>query len=1568
MLSGAPLGSSYSWNFGSGFATKSDTVYEFFLDPKVVDVEVEVTFPSGSTCTVEQKSATTILAKPNPTFEISRNKLCYGPDSVMITNTTPITKTISWIIDGTNYPVGQQNQLHYFKSIGLKDLSMIVTDTFGCRSVRVFKDIAVIHPVVELDFDADTKNGCVTKLVQITPTIDPKGETITSYNWQFEGANRNTYRGYLPPKLTFITAGEFDIEMGITTANGCKHVLVKEDFLRFGDSLKLDVQISDTTVCLKNSFNVRTPIDVDGNYVWTFSGNPNVTKTKDNERTVKYNSPGAYDISLELSYNSCYSKVNLSKAVVVKEVVAKFSSKDNYHCKLPHVAHMDNESYSSDSSKLMYKWTYTNNSGVLIDSSFNEMDSFSSSDWGRYQVQLEVEDGNGCRDTMKQGNFIRTFKILPNFLSEQRIGCVNQEITVKNKTNPSSYLSSDTFSWVLYNKDDSTIISENKGPSFTHKFTEAGFYDVKLYAGNRIGCRDSIRRSAYLEIIEPKHDFQVSDTIICRDQGIQMEALTTPTYAPFEFRWKIGNTTDPNHFETNYDTARKASFTFRKPGYYDVTCIHRIVDGCYDTLTRPELVRVNGISGTLNLDQNNGCNGMTLRPKFTVDQNVHYGSTSDTLIYRWSASPSGGVAIDDPESANPVFTFNQSGQFKIRLLVLNSVDCGSNLSSEDITVGVIADFSLNKTKVCANANIDITNTSRLKPTSYRWDVIGNGKYNLVTSGPITFTPLEESQYKIQLIAGKNGQCYDTIERTVESIVVTSSFELADTFLFCAPAYAQFFATSQNADSFFWDFGDGTKISTTDLNIANVYERNTGNKKGFKIVLISKSNYGCSDTLIRPNAVSVVGPVPRFKLENNVGCDPLDVVFKDQGNDVYSFKLDYGDGSNLDSLNLNLHNYVISNASNTQQFIPKVFSSDSLGCSAVFESPDTVTVFKSPVADAISENYTSCLPFNIKLKDQSQNITKRDWHLNDSLISNKATDDIEIKQPGTNNLILIVSNQFNCTDTVKNVFIAHTPPKFALISPKFCLDQTSKILIDNESSSPMATWTWELNGKMIHESNNSAMNEYDVVIGTPGLNKLSLIGVDVNDCVSESSIEYNVTSFEDIPWGTIRRVTANESNDLIIEWDVVNPENLSRSKIIDGNGSIVHEELVNKSQQILINMVDVSKPNCYTMSYINDCGVEGPGGNNHCAVILNVEKGRPFTLSLSWTHYQGWDSIESYRIMRSENGMDYTDIGFVDGNTNEFVDTSLCHKTYRYFVVAIYQNLESESNRSTNSPDFQYNEIPIDMESVSVENQGIAIKWQPSSFEKVTKYIINKWDSSGSNQLGSFAVSPSTLNIYDEKVDVNKRNYRYTVRSEDHCSNLSIKGLAGRSILLSGNYIDQASILNWTSYEKWRDGVKRYVIQLKTQNGFEEIGEVDGNSLNYTDVEIHDEALGEYCYRIIAHSFDEGIISISNEICINGASIVWIPNAFSPNEDDLNSVFKPTTQFVNLVNDGTYQTYEFKIYNRWGEEIFETNSVYAGWDGSYHSAPCPSETYMYLIRVKGLDNVLYNQKGLVRLMR
>lgn len=72
--------------------------------------------------------------------------------------------------------------------------------------------------------------------------------------------------------------------------------------------------------------------------------------------------------------------------------------------------------------------------------------------------------------------------------------------------------------------------------------------------------------------------------------------------------------------------------------------------------------------------------------------------------------------------------------------------------------------------------------------------------------------------------------------------------------------------------------------------------------------------------------------------------------------------------------------------------------------------------------------------------------------------------------------------------------------------------------------------------------------------------------------------------------------------------------------------------------------------------------------------------------------------------------------------------------------------------------------------------------------------------------------------------------------------------------------------------------------------------------------------------------------------------VIVPNAFSPNGDKLNDIFR--IQF-----DRDLESYMLQIFDRWGNELFRSSDVKEGWDGTYKGKLCDINTYQYLIQLK-----------------
>jgi gliding motility-associated-like protein len=89
--------------------------------------------------------------------------------------------------------------------------------------------------------------------------------------------------------------------------------------------------------------------------------------------------------------------------------------------------------------------------------------------------------------------------------------------------------------------------------------------------------------------------------------------------------------------------------------------------------------------------------------------------------------------------------------------------------------------------------------------------------------------------------------------------------------------------------------------------------------------------------------------------------------------------------------------------------------------------------------------------------------------------------------------------------------------------------------------------------------------------------------------------------------------------------------------------------------------------------------------------------------------------------------------------------------------------------------------------------------------------------------------------------------------------------------------------------------------------------------------------------------------------------LFVPTAFTPNGDRVNDEFKISNLSFQKIS-------EFRVFNRWGQEIFSTNDGARGWDGSWKGVEQPTGVYQYIIRIAYPDGMTETYKGDVTLIR
>ena len=108
-------------------------------------------------------------------------------------------------------------------------------------------------------------------------------------------------------------------------------------------------------------------------------------------------------------------------------------------------------------------------------------------------------------------------------------------------------------------------------------------------------------------------------------------------------------------------------------------------------------------------------------------------------------------------------------------------------------------------------------------------------------------------------------------------------------------------------------------------------------------------------------------------------------------------------------------------------------------------------------------------------------------------------------------------------------------------------------------------------------------------------------------------------------------------------------------------------------------------------------------------------------------------------------------------------------------------------------------------------------------------------------------------------------------------------------------------------------------------------------------------------------YDEAELTATFSISITN-SMLEMPNAFSPNGDGVNDIYKAKENHKSIVEFHAY------IFNRWGQKIYDWTDINGGWDGTWNGKDVKDGTYYVLVKSKGADGINYDIKKDVNVLR
>jgi gliding motility-associated-like protein len=265
----------------------------------------------------------------------------------------------------------------------------------------------------------------------------------------------------------------------------------------------------------------------------------------------------------------------------------------------------------------------------------------------------------------------------------------------------------------------------------------------------------------------------------------------------------------------------------------------------------------------------------------------------------------------------------------------------------------------------------------------------------------------------------------------------------------------------------------------------------------------------------------------------------------------------------------------------------------------------------------------------------------------------------------------------------------------------------------------------------------------------------------------------------------------------------------------------------------------------------------------------------------------------------------------------------------------------------------------------IDNKYTGVKWFTSSENDFDSYQVykrnDKIHTGVYNHYRTIKGKNDTLFI-DTAVNVHALSYCYYVVVTDGCNHISPPSNRGCTILLQGSMKPFEHTLNWSPYSVWQGGVKSYeLLREPADLGFNVIGLTDSTGRNFVDGNL-DYDYGLYHYRVVAKEGDGGYeaSSTSNDVELIQPPLLHVPNAFTPNKDLLNDIWGIVPVFV--------KDFTLKVYNRWGQQVFESNDKKLQWDGRYNDNDPFDNVFIYLITYTGWDGSTFYKYGNVTVLR
>ena len=1535
--SGLPEGTEITdltWNIsGNGFETTlmGDSAIVELPIQGLYDVIMELTLSNGCELTVDKEiNASTDLYMVDFKFQIDS---CVGEEIIieLINTTSGIPEgtnitDLTWTISSADFQTiaSGDSAIVQLPAQGIYDVTLDLVLSNGCNASTT-KQINASTNLFMADFEfvIDSCIGDAISIQLINTTAEiPEG---TNVNWTVTG---NGFEATLmgDSAIVVLPVQEiYNVVLDLTLGNGCdisvsKEINASTDLYMADFDFVIDSCIGEAISIILVNTTSGIPEGTDIlNLTWNVSGNGFETTAIGDSALIQLPIIGEYTVTMDLSLsNGC--NISITKDINASPESYDISIVSNVPgCGIEGLILdlvVDISNLPANTQPASWNWTISgplstyNAEGesvqILVDTS------------GIYLVTLEGDLANGCKVNITEEVIVEQtiFDIGFDF---EVVECNENGIQVifsADSTNIPDDLNVINWSWKISRGDFSF---ETEGDQFEISLDEAGTYEIELLAQLSNGC---------IEVIDVEIDILTNDLGIdfiyeilgCEGDQIlvqftAVEDNIVPEFLPAEWQWVI----DGNSY-----SGQSITVPFSSTGTFLVSLQAILNNDCPLTLDK-EIVLEDDLFDIDYDFEVTSCIDETIVVAFNgIDSLLPEGVS----VLSWNWKLISGQDTITAEGMNPEILLPGEGIYTIMINTLLSNGCENILMEEvEIVSGFLADFVFELSD-CEDGDIGLIFTDAsadlnggILPVSWNWEVAYQDVVEVFEGESIDVVVPEGTVIVTLTIELENG-CTTTISKTLP-IIINLMADFKHQINSCDESGINLTLEDDSSPNFLgliptewiWNLSycgqeqmlEG-EVVTADLDTCST-------------ILIDYTvvfNNGCVAMIQR--AINLEFPVISFISDSLTSCDGEPIFLVQNPNSDWDYTWTPEEGLIFEDPDDRSNPQAAPDTTTTYSV---VVSSDDCQISGMV----TVEVEQSPQVQILGNNF-SCGD-TVELTASGGPLgSNYEWSLSDDFENIFSTEEvIEVLVQGDSTTVYLrISDNLVCNNNIDSITIKDESINVSDFGPPvICLGDTVEVGIVPIPDHHMLNVVWEADPRILSDLNSniilvtavegdtaiqfnySVQNQFDCVdsgaltleIGTP------TDPDDISGSIAECGIfEFCFTSSGvdgQINWDFGDETTDADTSNLANPCYTYPSSGNYTVTVSSATGVCDFEEF---SFEIFVPepfMVNVESES------LNYC----PGNEVTLTATTNTEPATIIWLDENNMLLAGGDTL------RLTPEMDMV-ITVIAADTTGCTDTTMVNLTEYLF------------NLSVTPPDILCEGEEAQIMVIDSTNSNLLYSWSPEDC------IVSGGDTNApivASQTDKDLIATVTEPLTNCTTEL-------IVPIDVSEIDILINVIPGEEINL-GESVDLELISTGDSliYE-WNTGDTTHVLTVEPQ-------ETTTYIVTATDI--------NGCTGV-----DQVTITVRQPVC--NEEDIFLPTAFSPNNDGNNDVLFVRSNFIDEM--------ELYIYDRWGEEVFRSMDQAIGWNGRYQNTgeELAPDVYAYALKVICVNEFEYIASGNVSLLR